>query len=282
MRVRLFAELCCGSAAVTVRLLGGSSARPPVSYMGSKRGYAGAILDVLGLRAGAGADACLLADPGPWSRVWSVLTLPDGCREVAGHLRGWVGEDPRALWDRLRADKPLEGATTDPRDVAAWLWVVGHGDFSKPPRLSRIYAAPAGDSEGRWKASPPGWLANRVKRAPRWPTTTIATDARVIPLPERLPDGCYVYIDPPYRATTGYAHDLPRADVLDLALRWSDAGAVVAVSEAEPLPLPGWHHVELTGERVGQKRTFSRQQAEWLTLNRAPAVKLGGQGSLFR
>ncbi len=40
------------------------------------------------------------------------------------------------------------------------------------------------------------------------------------------------------------------------------AGATVAVSEAEPLELDGWHHVELT--RPGGK-------PEWLTLSREPA-----------
>ena len=38
MTCPLFVELCAGSAAVTLKLLGGRSARPPVSYMGSKTG----------------------------------------------------------------------------------------------------------------------------------------------------------------------------------------------------------------------------------------------------
>jgi len=66
-----------------------------------------------------------------------------------------------------------------------------------------------------------------------------------------------------------------------MARRWSDAGAVVCISEAEPLPLDGWHHVDITAERRGQKRTFSKQQREWLTLNREPAVDLNAQRSLF-
>jgi hypothetical protein len=110
VRPRLFAELCCGSAAVTLRLLGGPRAKPPVSYMGSKRGYATAILGAMGLHAGQGAKAVLLCDPGPWSRVWRVLVTPEGCREVAAIIRGWVGEDPRALWTRLRETAPLSGA----------------------------------------------------------------------------------------------------------------------------------------------------------------------------
>ena len=81
-------------------------------------------------------------------------------------------------------------------------------------------------------------------------------------------------MDPPYQGTTGYGNDLPRAEVVELARRWADAGAVVCISEAEALPAlmaDGWHSVEITGCRKGQKRTFSKQQREFLTLNRAPA-----------
>jgi hypothetical protein len=78
------------------------------------------------------------------------------------------------------------------------------------------------------------------------------------------------YIDPPYQDTTGYGHDLTRAEVVALAMRWADVGADVYISEAEPIDLPGWHHVDITGHRRGQKRTFSKQQREWLTCSARP------------
>ena len=93
-----------------------------------------------------------------------------------------------------------------------------------------------------------------------------------------------VFIDPPYVNTTGYAHDLPRAEVVTLARRWAAAGATVAISEAEPIPelvAEGWHAVRIDAERVGQKRTFSKQQAEWVTLSQAPAWVPAVQASLF-
>jgi len=99
-----------------------------------------------------------------------------------------------------------------------------------------------------------------------------------------LPPGTVAYMDPPYVGTTGYAADLPRAEVVALARRWAAAGAVVCVSEAEAIPdlvAEGWHAVRIDGERVGQRRTFSKQQAEWLTLNRAPAWTPSVQGALF-
>jgi hypothetical protein len=108
-------------------------------------------------------------------------------------------------------------------------------------------------------------LASRLVALGRFPATI---HPAAIP-PQANARGAVVYIDPPYVNTTGYAHDLPRAEVERLALAWAGAGATVAISEAEPIALPGWEHVEITGERKGQKRTFSRQQSEWLTIWRA-------------
>jgi hypothetical protein len=108
----------------------------------------------------------------------------------------------------------------------------------------------------------------------------MCTDVRAIDPPDDC-EGVYLYMDPPYRGTTGYQATLPRADVLAVAQRWSDAGAVVCVSEAEPLDLPGWHHVEITTARVGQKRTFSRQSLEVLTIKREPAHRTRVPADMF-
>ncbi len=82
-------------------------------------------------------------------------------------------------------------------------------------------------------------------------------------------------IDPPYVGTTGYAHDLPRGEVVRIARAWRDAGARVAVCEAEPiqeLVEEGWAFIDYADQRVGQKRTFSKQQREVLTMSE-PAAK---------
>ena len=99
---------------------------------------------------------------------------------------------------------------------------------------------------------------------------SILSDARTLH-PPLLPPGTVVYIDPPYKNTTGYGHKLPREEVVLLARRWAEAGATVAISEAEPiadLVAERWYSVDITDRRVGQKRTFSKQQSEYLTLNR--------------
>jgi hypothetical protein len=108
-------------------------------------------------------------------------------------------------------------------------------------------------------------------RCPEVPAV-LCSDARAAQ-PETLPEGTVAYMDPPYLGTTGYAHDLGRPEVVELARRWADAGAVVCISEAEPIPelmADGWHSVDITETRKGQKRTFSKQQREWLTMSEAP------------
>jgi hypothetical protein len=97
-------------------------------------------------------------------------------------------------------------------------------------------------------------------------------------------DGVVVYMDPPYQATTGYLHSLSRADVVRHALDFDALGAHVAVSEACELPelmSAGWHGADITGGRKGQKRTFSKQQGEYLTMNRPGRYVVAQQIGLF-
>ena len=69
-----------------------------------------------------------------------------------------------------------------------------------------------------------------------------------------------------------------------MARRWAEAGARVYISEAEPIGAlvdEGWHTVEITSQRVGQKRTFSKQQREWVTCSVEPSWLPGVQLGLF-
>ncbi|MFA5896931.1 MAG: hypothetical protein WC985_08535, partial [Thermoplasmata archaeon] len=97
-------------------------------------------------------------------------------------------------------------------------------------------------------------------------------------------EGTYVYADPSYRGCTGYQSNIYAEDLKPRLLEWSEAGAVVVISEARPLADlmgDGWHVVEITGERIGQKRTFSAQKTEWLTMNREPLWRPAEQVGLF-
>lgn len=276
--IPLFAELCAGTAAVSLRLQGGRHARPPVSRMGAKTGYATAILAALGLRPGQRAGAYLWCEPDPGCRAMlHAYTSPELLREAADIIRGWKDEEPRALWERLRAEGEIRGV--DGREVARWAFL-GSASYA-PNGSSRGWSSFLHPENGGRYGAGRVATAIRMGQTPTCPAT-IGADCREA-APADLPPGCVVYIDPPYVATTGYAADLPRADVLNLARRWSEAGATVAISEAVPVEGlgSGWEAVEITAERRGQKRTFSKQQAEWLTMNRIPACRPSVQAMLW-
>ena len=269
----LFVELCAGTAALSLRLHAGRNARPPVSRMGAKTGYADVILRVLGLRPGQGhtdGTRYLWCEPDAGVRLLlHAYTDRDLAQAAAEIIRSWKDEDPRALWERLRAEGPAtcpEGLTA--REVARWS--VRAGDPSSGYSGPDIWAQPtAAGIASAWGAVPST-------------TATIHPDARALPTPT-LPPGTVAYMDPPYLDTTGYAHDLGRPEVVALARRWDAAGATVCISEAEPIPelvADGWSQVEITGERKGQRRTFGGTR-EWLTLNRAPSWRPSEQRSLF-
>jgi hypothetical protein len=349
--VPLCVELCAGTAALSLRLHR-DGARPPVSRMGAKTGYVDVILRILGLMPGQRAAAYLWCEPDPGVRLLLHAYRDAGlAKAAAAIIRSWAAEDPRALWERLRAEGPprLPEGAVDAGEVARWAVVgawsfragqpdsgfnqseaVGHPQSCKYPRdctrLSEDYAASpalpatiAPDArevdprevarwafvqssntmialDSNWRntgaggstfhggshAGDPFRAADGLDRACTIPAL-IHPDARTL-TPPALPPGTVVYADPPYLNTTGYAHDLPRAEVVTLARRWAAAGATVAISEAEPIPelvADGWHAVRIDGERVGQKRTFSKQQAEWVTLNRPPAWVPPVQARLF-
>jgi hypothetical protein len=342
--VPLFVELTAGLGSVSLRLQGGPHCRPPVSRMGNKAGYAGAILEVLGLRSGQGAESFLWCEPDDGCRaLLQAYPQPEVLRAAAEIIRSWADEDPRELWERLRAEGPIRGA--DGGEVARYVligaWAFRQGDASSgfhplraygsvwrsktgpdgqaPPLTASKVAskceAVAASEIARWarittsnrliNLDPQTWRntgqggtthggedfstgAEDLARgfepsASTWPPVTVCADAREVE-PGELPEGTVAYMDPPYQGTTGYGNDLPRAEVVELARRWADAGAGVCISEAEALPelmADGWHSVEITGCRKGQKRTFSKQQREFLTLNRAPAWRPSTTLDLF-
>jgi len=347
----LFVELCAGTAALSLRLEH-PRARPPVSRMGAKTGYADVILRCMGLRPGQGADRYLWCEPDAGVRLLlHAYTDRELATAAADIIRGWADEDPRALWERLRAEGPAVCPPVDAREVARWIFgsAASYGgtkgqlwdSFLHPEEGGRYGAArvdvarktadaptlPATIADDARKVDPrevarwatiQRWMygnapishdgekwsngrggqggvtfgrnnfgttettANGLRKSPTLPAT-IADDARAID-PPQLPPGVVVYIDPPYQATTGYAHDFPRSEWVPVVQRWQEAGAMVVVSEAEPIPelmADGWHAVRIDGERRGQKRTFSKQQAEWLTMSEPPAWKPSVQLGLW-
>jgi len=248
----LLVELCAGTAALSLRLHAGRNARPPVSRMGAKTGYADVILRVLGLRPGQGhtdGTRYLWCEPDAGVRLLlHAYTDRELATAAAGIIRSWKDEDPRALWERLRAEGPAtcpEGLTA--REVARWVWTWGRSYNTKGPAAGFL---PSESSKGTpvWNAHPPAYFATAIDGAPTLPAT-IHPDARTLTTPT-LPPGTVAYMDGPYENTTSYAHLFPRAEQVEVARRWDAAGATACISEAEPIPelvADGWHKVEITG-----------------------------------
>jgi hypothetical protein len=162
----------------------------------------------------------------------------------------------------------------DPREVARQL-VTGHWAYRRGEPASGFAESLAGAKIGP--------VADRLAACRPLPAL-IHPDARAVDPGPALPPGTVAYLDGPYENTTQYANLLPRSEQVALARRWAAAGAVVCISEAEAIPelvAEGWHAVRIDGERAGPRRTFSKQQAEWLTLNRPPAWRPSVQGGLF-
>ena len=383
MKPRLFCEFPAGLAAVSLRLQGGAHCRPPISRMGNKAGYSKVILGVLGLHSGQGAGAYWWAEADQdVAALLQIYPDPEALMEVARIIRGWADEEPRALWERLRAERKERGSRSDPGDVAGWIvsgaWnfeagaqehgfvgpdgrrcgAVGlsdraarlaeyamitasnrlicvsgpdlmntgaggtrhGGEFATAPeavaegmeRVAKFSFLHQGSFQhkgpeagiGRPEGIPDGMDGHGAVRPvacilgdafPRltdrgWPSVCVSpripTAAKVsaaIGTPGDL-EGCIVYSDPPYIGTTPYAHSLSRAAVVAMARDFAAMGATVAISEQvalTDLTGEGWHTVEITGGRVGQKRTFSDQQKEMITMNREPDFKIAQQEGMF-
>ena len=123
MRPPLFVELCAGTAALSLRLAH-PRGRPPVSRMAAKTGYADAILRCLGLYPGQGAEHYLWCEPDAGVRLLlHALRDREIATKAAAIIASWKDEDPRALWERLKAEGPAVCPPVDPREVARWAWV---------------------------------------------------------------------------------------------------------------------------------------------------------------
>lgn len=80
---------------------------PPVSWMGGKRKLAPRLLEVLDLHPGQRIPS-VLGDASWWGWVWPLCLDPVTGPVVSRWLRSWRGEEPRALWFRLRDAGPAE------------------------------------------------------------------------------------------------------------------------------------------------------------------------------
>lgn len=246
----IFVELYAGLAAVTLHLCG---AKPPVSRIGAKTGYAAAIATELHLAPLTSQDRVLLVEKDP--QVAEVLrTLFDRRRRdaAAAYVEAHQALDAQTAW---RAAATHEGP-------GAWLlWTAGarggiggfKGAHVHRPRVDGFIPGRAA-------------LARRLREFPGAPCPVEVLCGLAGALPAE--GGRTVYMDPAYEGRQGYegGKDGDAAPAV-IAQRWAAAGARVGVSEAHPLLLPGARHVDLTARREGQtRRSLTRDTREWLTV----------------
>jgi hypothetical protein len=278
-RPRLFVECPAGLAAVSLRLHGGDGYKPPFSRIGNKVGYAEAILRVLGLTDGQGADRYLWAEADPdVAALLHAYSDADMLRRAAEIIRTWAGEDPRALWERCQLAWAL-GVCQPDALLACWIYTVANSFVAGT--TSGVFSNKAGSTDpADYQRTSPENLAVALERLAESPCVNAET-ARVIPDAASLAcwigtpgdlTGVVVYMDPPYLGTMAYNYELSRSEVVRLAKGYARLGATVAISEATPISMGrGWHAVRITELRVGSRRTFSKQKEEWLTISHSPA-----------
>jgi len=185
-------------------------------------------------------------------------------------------------------------------DVAARLWVLGNSWRGDGDHWKKVPENAWGDTDANLTRR---GAAAALHRLPTMPTTSVLCCGAEEIDPAAVLEAYGVegadvvcYADPPYLNTTGYLHEFDREAVVRVCAAWHRVGATVAISEAEGLDVlmaeatgADWFTEDITSARRGQRRTFSKQQREVLTLNRPPVSRhawpsrdaLTGQPSLF-
>jgi hypothetical protein len=242
-----------------------------------------------------------------WWDDGGALVMPTGARwrdsvrpatQKGVSFGGGSMRSPGTVAERIDAVATLDWpavevleAHPEPADVATWLCLQQGNAFSKPVDVEDGRWSLAGYAHQSVSSVRRGWrgrlnMEEMARNLDRLPGVdgTIAHGFAAAPKAGADLEGCVVYLDPPYVGCTSYAAACPREEVVRLAKAYAAAGALVAISEATALvdDLPGWHAVNLTHERTGQRWTERRVKGEWLTLSQEPAwMPTGAQERMF-
>lgn len=267
-----FIEGCCGSGSITLYLCGMN--KGILSYQGSKWKYRKQIEEIIQGKGFVGRPEIVkLYDPGPWSNV--LLTLRHHKNEVITKLRQYQQEDPRLIYDKLQ----FQPIPINHIDYAADFLFLQRLSFSGKAvgSSSGIWNSPGFNSAcaygikgtekfGEVKPMIPSLIKNletlQLNLLPRLIT------GKYLPLPDGFATNTVLYLDPPYFNSTKYPDgDLSRQEVIKFANAWHQAGAVVLVSEAEPLSeLKNWKQVCISGVK-NVNNLFRSKKEEWVTVS---------------
>lgn len=196
---------------------------------------------------------------------------------MAEHLEAWSSFDPNELWHDLASDRPYTDASMR---CAQFLWLQARSancipvwwdgtrwtspsgskaggrckltadslpqkDGSRRLGDAHVKATEGAHHRGDGRATSRGivrttTMARRIRRLDALDWSRVTVIHGLVQDVEPIP-GATVYMDPPYLHAPRYAEVFPRARVLEVARRWTGAGARMLISEAEHLAdLEGW------------------------------------------
>lgn len=284
----VFVELCAGTAAVSLALLGG---RAPVPFAGSKRSFVKQLFVEMGVDPSQPPDQIHLVDCSEWGRT--LQAMKTSANAIADVFDTWAEEpDARELFDRLRTTAPPDDPVLR---AAAHLFLQARTYRGKP-----VYPTEDGwkthgfDPEHRAEAVNPGshvrgWYNSRPTLARKlreiaqldWSRVTIhrmrVQDFEPIP-------SAKVLFDPPYAGSPvhyGEGIACSRDDVLAVARAHHAAVCDVYVTEGADLAsdLPGFHGRRMLSSRHGVFKSADRtprsqlgSHQEWLTSSTPPVA----------
>lgn len=272
-----FAEVCSGSAAISLHLLG--ARRTIVPYQGGKWSLRNEIESVVRRLGFFGEPSrIVLSDATHWAQT--IATILEDRDRVARLLEPIVVEgeaDPRAVYDRLVAS-PMPSDPYQRAAVALWLQRMSFAAKAVGNRQDKwlahglnntsAYGYEGGENFNEIDPLGPS-LLRAVQSAPRMRSVSVVSDAALV-----VPEGrTCAFFDPPYRGTTGYSGGkLSRDEVVDIA-RKLVRGAAVIISEAEAIDElvdDGWRCQLIRGsDRTDQRQKFRKSSSaqEWVTFS---------------
>lgn len=283
-------EPCCGSAALTLHLLGAK--RQILPYQGSKWSVRRELERVLVERGHDELATVHLNDAGPWGEVWGLLFSRRGlvikalkdlhkrdAREVYEELQGkevpepfsWLYAAEFLFLQRLSFSGKAVGTREDDSGRVTW---VSPG-FNK----TSAYGKPAYEGFGEIKPLIPSLIRQLETgwKSPEFVMFDSIDAMKLLPLyvNRKLPFPIsaipwVVYLDGPYMDSTVYpGGSMPRDSIVAFAECMYTLGATVIVSEAEPidqLEYLGWE-TRCIKNPPGHNAPFRAKGAEWLTIS---------------
>lgn len=280
-RCPLFVEGFAGKVALSLALHR-EGLKPLFAHMGGKQAYSGAILDLMGLKPGLGAESYIWAETDPFCMaLLRLYNEPEWAAKLIKDLGVYL-PDPTPgnvigamktydIWDQFITHPDLS-------DVAKLLvaaWSV-KGLYLTPHNRMR-YSGPDRKNSDTVGGPSVHCLIKRLQACtpePIFSNVSIYRDFRVL-YPSKVPEGTIVYLDPPYPGVTGYeGQGIDQEEICLLALRWYEAGADVYVSLDEPIWAlcmdHGWDVADISEDKRGcaVRTNFSTQHKEYVTFRR--------------